>query len=110
MSRKRRRGLRENAGKLEKPRGEFSLRIVVRVFLVVRVVRVVCGGRAGITRPRVIVVLFLAYELVALARCACGLWRRENLSRVFTTDNDALVRRVDLRRVRFQPRSSASRV
>ena len=36
-------------------------------------------GRAS-PRPRVsIVVLFLAYELVALARCACGLWRREKL-------------------------------
>ena len=73
--------VKRNAGKTGKAAwGVLSLRIVVRV---VRVVRVVCGGRAGITPPRVsIVVLFLAYELVALARCACGLWRRENLSRV----------------------------
>ena len=40
-------------------------------------------GRAS-PRPRVsIVVLFLAYELVALARCACGLWRREKLEQGF---------------------------
>ena len=42
LSRKRRRGLRENAGKTGKAAwGVLSLRIVVRVFLVVRVV---CGG------------------------------------------------------------------
>lgn len=78
--------------------GVLAPRIVVRVFLVVRVVR---GGGADITPPTDMPKMLdsLSRATLCYLRAArVGSGGEKNLSRVFTTDNDALVRRVDLMR------------